>query len=113
MNDKVAVPVLGRDVAPCFEVARQFLIANIKDKRKVSERICRCRGRESHCRVKFLKKNRVNVLICNGINLFYCDLLNVSGITVIPNITDSANKAINLFIEGKLKSDSEGSLGKI
>ena len=110
MNSKVAIPVLDQDVAPCFEAASQFLIANIRNNRKVSERFCRCRGFESHCRFKFLKKNKVNVLICNGINNFYSDLLNVSGIKVIPNVTKNANTAINLFIEGKLHSDSKGSL---
>ena len=112
MNSKVAIPVLDQDVAPCFEAASQFLIANIRDNKKLSERIYRCRGRESHCRFKFLKKNRVNVLICNGINIFYSDLLNVSGIKVIPNVSKNANIAINLFVEGKLNSDSKGSLSR-
>ena len=110
MINKVAIPVLGKDVAPCFEVAGEFLITNIKDSKKISENISYCRGCEGHCRIKFLRKNNVNILICNGIKLFYRDLLNALGVIVIPNVSETVNTAMRLFLSDQLDTGSKGSL---
>jgi len=110
MINKVAIPVLGKDVAPCFAVASKFLIANIKDNKKISENISCCWGREGHCRIKFLKKSDVNILICNGIKLFYRDLLNALGVIVLPNVSGTANKALEMFLYDQLETGTAGSL---
>lgn len=100
MVDIVAIPVLDNDVAPCFEVAHRFVLVEIKDGIRDQEAVQRCSGCEGYGPVKFLLANRVNILICNGIKLFYKDLLNISGIEVISDIADSVENALEAYLSG-------------
>jgi len=109
MIDKVAIPILNNDVAPCFEVARKFLIVKIRDNIKISETKIECLGCNGYSQVKFLVNNKINILICNGIKLFYRDLLKVSGLKVISNVTESAENAVSAFISGRLIADNGAS----
>lgn len=107
MAEKVAIPVLDEDVAPCFEVAHHFVISEIADRRRISGIILNCGGCEGYGRVKFLINNKVDVLICNGIKLFYRDLLNISGLKVLSNISDSVENALAAYLSGNLIFQTE------
>lgn len=107
MAEKVAVPVLDKDVAPCFEVAHQFAIAEMAEGRWISRTILKCGGCEGYGRVKCLVNHKVDVLICNGIKLFYRDLLNISGLKVFANVTDSVDNALDEYLSGKLNSQKD------
>ena len=102
MAEKVAIPVLDEDVAPCFEVAHLFAITEIEEGHQISRTILKCVGCEGYGRVKFLINHKVDILICNGIKLFYRDLLNISGLKVIANITDSVDNAFAAYLSGNL-----------
>lgn len=102
---KVAIPILDEDLAPCFEVARYFMICDITARDEVTTSIEKCAGCEGFGRVRFLQDNKVNILICNGIKTFYRDLLIAGDIKVISNIGLSANEALNDFLLKKLKFD--------
>jgi len=102
MAEKVAIPVLDDDVAPCFEVAHYFAITEIEGGRRVSRNILKCVGCEGYGRVKFLINHKVDILICNGIKLFYRDLLNISGLKVFSNISDSVENALAAYLSGNL-----------
>jgi len=103
--EKVAIPILDEALAPCFEVARFFMICDISDPKEITTRIEKCVGCEGFGRVRFLQENDVSVLICNGIKSFYRDLLITSGIRVISNISLSANDALISFLANELKFD--------
>jgi len=102
MDEKVAIPILDDDIAPCFEVAHCFVIAEITNEKQVAKSALECGGCEGYGRVKFLINHGVDVLICNGIKLFYRDLLNISGLRVFANIADSVDNAIQAYIAGNL-----------
>jgi predicted Fe-Mo cluster-binding NifX family protein len=102
MIEKVAIPIFDSDVAPCFEVAQYFVIAEVTDGKQTSKTIMGCEGCEGYGRVKFLINNNINVLICNGIKLFYRDLLNISGLEVFSNVANSIENALDDYLSGKL-----------
>ena len=102
MAEKVAIPILGNDVAPCFEVARHFAMVEIEDGHQIFRTVLICGGCEGYGRVRFLIDNDIKVLICNGIKLFYRDLLKISGLKVIGDVADSVENALAAYISGDL-----------
>ncbi|MCP4631814.1 MAG: hypothetical protein GY855_02730, partial [candidate division Zixibacteria bacterium] len=98
----VAIPVFNNDVAPCFEAASLILLNHIYNQLVETSQIEKLSGCEGISRVRFLREKKVNVLICNGIKGFYRDLLKSDGISVIPDIGTTVEKAIEDFLTGKL-----------
>ena len=100
----LAIPILKNQIAPCFEAAKQFELVVIKNKRIISKRTVNCLSGEGFLRVRLLRLYEINSLICNGIKNFYRDQLLALGISVIPNINQSIEDALNNFLIGELKS---------
>ena len=100
----LAIPILRNQIAPCFEAAKQFELVVIKNKRIISKRTVNCLSGEGFLRVRLLRLYEINSLICNGIKNFYRDQLLALGISVIPNINQSIDDALNNFLTGELKS---------
>lgn len=100
----VAIPRLNDSIATCFEVANQFDIVIIKNKKVVSSKTIECHGNEGFQRVRLLRLYEIHTLICSGIKRFYRDQLLSFGIMVIPNINDTIKNAINRLISGEINS---------
>ena len=103
----VAIPTYQGTVAPCFEVARIFLLVKIEDNRVQSESSVDAGGCEGFGRIQLLKDRRVDVLICNGIKRFYRDLLQATGVLIISEITASVESAVSDFLAGRLTPDHQ------
>jgi len=99
---KIAIPQLDDSVAPRFEAARSFLIAETSGGQILSTRIIECDGPEGYRRIRMLQIHRATVLICNGINSSYRDMLTVSGVTVVPKVSGRVDYALGRYLEGKL-----------
>lgn len=100
----LAIPILRNKIAPCFEAAKQFELVEIKNKRVISKRTVNCLASEGFLRIRLLRLYEINTLICSGIKNFYRDQLLALGISVIPNINQSIDDALNNFLTGELKS---------
>ena len=98
----VAIPKYDDIVAPCFEVAGTFLIAEIENGRTESITIEKCSGCEGFGRIRFLQDRNVKLLICNGIKNFYKDLLVIAGMTVIKDISMPVEEALQMYTSGRL-----------
>ena len=103
----VALPTFSDGIAPCFEVARLFVLARIENGIIASKKIIECGGCEGFGRVQLLKQKLVDVLICNGIKGFYRDILQAGGIAVISDISADADAALRKFISGQLSPEAE------
>lgn len=99
---KIAIPQLNDSVAPRFEAARRFRIAIAERGRIRNSTTLECGGSEGYERVRMLQIHRVDVLICNGINGAYRDMLTGSGMTVASNVSGLIAHALQRFLEGKL-----------
>ena len=102
----VAVPILNNQIAPCFEVAKQFKIFTIKNAKIISSKNIKCLASEGFLRVRLLRFHKINTLICNGIKSFYQNQVMGMGIMVIPNVNDSIEDTLNKFLAGSIKSSS-------
>jgi len=100
----VAIPILNDQIAPCFEVAKQFEIVVIKKGKVISSIKIKCLASEGFIRVRLLRLHEINTLICNGIKSFYQNQLTAMGINVITNVTDSIEDTLNNFLDGSIKS---------
>lgn len=103
---KVAVPQFEGNVAPCFEVAGNMLIAVIEGNTVVSAKSVACTGPEGYRRVRLLQVHRVSALICNGIKRIYRDMLVASGLQVYGGITSTVDEALLKFAAGKIAEET-------
>ena len=101
----IAIPRYDNIVAPCFEVAGTFLLAEIENGRTVSIKVEQCAGCEGFGRIRFLQDKNVKLLICNGIKNFYKDLLVTAGMTVIKDVSMPVEEALEKYTSGRLIED--------
>ena len=99
----VAIPILDREIAPCFEAARQFKLYVVKRGKVVSSQTIECLSNTENMRVRLLRLHEVHTLICNGIKSFYQNQLKAMGIFVIPNVNGSINATIGNLLAGRIK----------
>lgn len=103
---KVAIPELSGSVAPRFEVARSFLIAQIAENQVAASWSVECNGSEGYHRVRLLQIHQVGVLICDGIKGSYSDMLKASGVTVISGVSAATGDALRKFSSGRLTPET-------
>ena len=102
MKINVAIPEFENIVAPRFETAGRFWVFTVVDGRKESERSVSCSGCKGFARVRVLQENDIGVLLCNGIEDFYINLLNSLQIDVIDKISLSIYDALDRYIRQRL-----------
>jgi len=102
---KIAIPQLGDQVAPRFDVARSMLMAAVDQGRVVWSKAVECDGPEGYRRVRLLRIHQVTVLICGGINTSYRDLLVASGVAVIPKYSGTVQDAIDDYLCGRISAE--------
>ena len=102
----VALPILNNQIAPCFEVAREFEIVLIKNSKIISSKNIKCLASEGFMRVRLLRLHEIHTLICNGIKSFYQNQIMAMRINVIPNVSGSIEDTLNNFLTGNIKSPS-------
>ncbi|MFZ5981408.1 MAG: NifB/NifX family molybdenum-iron cluster-binding protein [Candidatus Zixiibacteriota bacterium] len=103
----VAIPKYNEIVAPCFEVAGTFLLAEIENGRTEGIKVEQCAGCEGFGRIRFLQDNNVKLLICNGIKNFYKDLLVIAGMTVIKDVSMPVEEALAMYTGGRLREEKQ------
>ena len=104
---KVAIPRMGETVAPCFEYCATMAIFDVTDSGAVEQVDFPLRSREPFDRVRLLKDQKVDTVICGGMQAFYEDLLKAGGFEVISWVSGSVDELLALFIRGKLESGTE------
>jgi predicted Fe-Mo cluster-binding NifX family protein len=93
---------MGEAVAPCFEYCATMAIFTISD-RAVSDQIdFPLRSREPFDRVRLLRDQDVDTIICGGVQDHYEDALRASGIEVISWVSGSVDDLLQLFVRGQL-----------
>lgn len=99
---KVAVPLLGNDVAPRFGEASQFLIAESHNGPVVSFATVDIDHLGDWIfRLSELESFGVKVALCCGFNRLYWPLAIERGIRVITGATGDARKLVEAFVHGE------------
>ncbi|NIO27739.1 MAG: hypothetical protein GTO29_04195 [Candidatus Latescibacteria bacterium] len=108
---KVAIPRFAEDVAPCFEHSATIAIFTIKGGRLVDQVDFTVQSREELDRVRLLRDQGVDTLICGGVQDVFEDLLRAAGINVVSWVSGNIADLLERFINGELVPGT-GRLGK-
>ena len=104
---KVAIPRMGETVAPCFEYCATMAIFSVAESGAVEQVDFPLQSREPFDRVRLLKDQKVDTVICGGMQSFYEDLLKASGFEVISWVEGFVDDLLALYIRGELESGTE------
>lgn len=99
---KVLIPELSGNIAPNFEVSTHFIVAELSDKKVFSQETVTCLGTKGYHRVRLLKIHDIDILVCNGIEGFYHDLILNMGVKVIIGISLPIKETLAKALSGDL-----------
>jgi predicted Fe-Mo cluster-binding NifX family protein len=89
-------------VAPCFEHTTTISIFHLCEGRVARQRDFTLMSSEPLDRVRLLRDQRVDTLICGGMQQRFEDMLETGGIRVISWVRGNVDDLVKQFIGGKL-----------
>ncbi len=99
---KVAIPRSGESVSPCFGYCAVMTIITVVDGR-IEERIdFPLQSRDPFDRVRLLRDQNVDTIICGGVQDTLEASLKANGIQVISWVSGTADDLLQLFLRGQL-----------
>jgi predicted Fe-Mo cluster-binding NifX family protein len=103
---EIAIPLFGNRISPRLDCAKKVLLVNIleREKKIVSSEEKEFQTVGTSENMDFYLSNEIDTVICGGISIEMQDFLLKHDIRVISWVTGEAQKALDLFIEGKLVS---------
>ncbi|MDJ0762100.1 MAG: NifB/NifX family molybdenum-iron cluster-binding protein [Myxococcota bacterium] len=104
---KIAVPQFGEEVAPCFDYSVTIVIFDIKNNQIVGEKEFTLSSQWAVDRIRLLRDQQVDVLICGGIQDRFEDIVRANGIEVISWVSGNAKDLIQKYLNRTLTSDTQ------
>ena len=104
---RVAIPRMGESVAPCFEYCATMAIFTIVDDAVTDQVDFPLRSQEPFDRVRLLRDQQVDTIICGGVQGKYEDVLRTSGFRVISWVSGSVDHLLALFVRGQVVPGTE------
>lgn len=99
---KVAMPRLGNDVAPCFEYSATISIITFEDGVETTRRDFSLQSRMPYDRVRLLRDQGVNVLICGGVQNVFERMVRANGIEVISWVSGDVDELVGMYLNDEL-----------
>ena len=99
---KVAIPRHGETVAPCFGHCTTMAIFTLQDGRVVDQIDFPLSSQEPFDRVRLLRDQEIDTIICGGVQDVHEDSLRGSGIEVISWVSGEVDDLLRLFQRGQL-----------
>jgi predicted Fe-Mo cluster-binding NifX family protein len=93
---------MGESVAPCFEYCATMAIFTIADGAVADQVDFPLRSRDPFDRVRLLRDQEVDTIICGGVQDVYEDVLRTSGFEVISWVSGSVDDLLDLYLRGQL-----------
>lgn len=94
----IAMPVYCGEAAPCFEAAEHFNVYEIRRRTMNSLKQLECKQDSPLVRVRLLRREKVQILIVNGISNFYREMLEAEGMTVVDKVTGAVENVLDDFL---------------
>lgn len=99
---KIAIPVWQKQVSNVFDFANRLLLVDVQDGERRQSQELEIAGQNGLQKLAILKQNGVEVLICGAISRPIADMLEGSGIELVPFVTGPAEQVIDAYITGQL-----------
>ena len=100
----IAIPLFQTRVAPRFDCARQFLLAEIDGSESRAPRQVTIDAASVRKRVQQLSDLKVDTIICGGIDADTTALLHRSHLQLIAWVAGEAEDAVQCLLRGELES---------
>jgi predicted Fe-Mo cluster-binding NifX family protein len=104
---RVAIPRMGETVAPCFEYCCTMAIYTAVDGRILDQMDFPLRSREPLDRVRLLRDQHVDTLICGGMQDVFEKMLRAGGFEVISWVSGSVEDLLDMYLRGRLVPGTE------
>ena len=104
---RVAIPRMAESVAPCFEYCCTMAIYTTSGGRVLDQVDFPLRSREPLDRVRLLRDQRVDTLICGGMQDVFEKMLRGSGLEVISWVSGSVEDLLDMYLRGRLVPGTE------
>jgi len=102
---KIAVFLFGTRISPRFDCAPSFLLITTDKNKKIIQREELLIQNKNYLEIiNRLKASVVDVVICGGISKYMLEMLKGYDTEVIAWVSGDAQKALDLFLQGKLFS---------
>jgi predicted Fe-Mo cluster-binding NifX family protein len=108
---KIAIPRMGETVAPCFEYSATIAVFTVEEGKLVDQIDCPITSREPLDRVRLLRDQAVDTIICGGVQDVFEDLLRASGIESITWVTGNVSDLLDDYVHGRLNPGGGGDRG--
>ena len=89
-------------MAPCFEYCATMTVFTVDRGELVDQTDFPMHSHVAYDRVRLLRDQKVDVVICGGVQDFYEDLLRANGIQLISWVSGNVVELLNLFLQGQL-----------
>lgn len=101
---KIAIPCVGETVAPRLEYSATISIVTVEKGKVVDQFDFPIRSQEALDRIRLLRDQQVDTIICGGVQNVFEDMLRASGFEVISWVSGNIKDLLGLFLQGKLVS---------
>jgi len=98
---------MGEVVAPCFEYCCTMAVFTTEGGHIVDQVDFPLRSREPFDRVRLLRDQHVDTVICGGTQDVYEDALLASGFEVISWVSGSVEDLLDMYLRGRLTPGTE------
>jgi predicted Fe-Mo cluster-binding NifX family protein len=105
---KIAIPRMGECIAPCLECSATITIFSVEDGSVLDQIDFPISSREPLDRIRLLRDQKVDTIICAGVQDTFGDLVRASGIKMISWVSGSIEELLIAFLEGRLVPGNGG-----
>lgn len=104
---RIAIPRMGEVVAPCFEHCATMAVFRVGVEGEIDQVDYPLRSREPFDRVRLLRDQDVDCVICGAVAGWYEDVLRTSGLEVISWVAGNVEDLLSLYLRGGLDAGVE------
>jgi hypothetical protein len=104
VQERVAIPLFGTEVAPRFRFAGRMLLADVEDGVLVAQRILPVAELGWRARLSMLTRERVTLLVCGGFHRRYLPYLQGQGIRVSWGHTGPTGPLLDRACRGEVEN---------
>ncbi len=99
---RIALPRFGENVAPCFEYSSTMAIFTVEEGKVVAQVDFPLESKVPYDRVRLMRLEQVEVVICGGVQESFEDILQTNGIEVISWVSGKVEDLIRAYLAGTL-----------
>ena len=104
---RIAIPQYKDEVAPCFDYTVTIVIYTVQKKKIVEQKDYTISSQWPVDRIRLLRDQHVDVLICGGIQDRFEDMVSANGIEVISWVSGKVEELLDQYLRHELQRDEK------